>query len=93
MPLTAAGSALVGGTTQAQAKDTTMEKTTTRSVRVLRAFTAGGKMHKVDSVIEIDMRFAAEMRNANKVEFVDAAPAKTPAAASAVAAKIKESTS
>lgn len=73
MSLTTLGSPLVvGGAVPQTNKETKMEKPTTRSVRVLRAFFAGGKLHKVDSVAEIDLRLAAEMRNANKVEYIEA---------------------
>lgn len=60
-----------------------------QEVRVLRAFYYQGKPIEKDSVVKLPKLFAVEMRAANKVEFVEPAPA-APAPAPKAAEKAPE---
>lgn len=71
MPLSAAGSALVAGSSQ----ESTMQAQQQQqpqvvNARVLRSFYFGGKATKVGDILELPRVFALEMRAAHKVEFV-----------------------
>lgn len=71
MPLTAAGSPLVGG---APAKGAPQPATV--KVRVLRAFLIKAEVQKVDTRLDLPRSLALELRSLNKVEFVKDEPAK-----------------
>jgi hypothetical protein len=77
--LTAAGSALVAGSTREG--DMT---TATRHVRVTRAFLMKGKRQDVGAELELPTVFAIEVVHGNKAEFIAApAPSVEPEKASA----------
>jgi len=66
MALTAAGSALVAGSSQ----ENTMQ-VQSQEVRVLRAFYFKGEPQKVGTKVTLPKILAIEVRAANKAEFVD----------------------
>ena len=70
MPLTAAGSPLVGGSPAKAAQPATIK------VRVLRAFLIKGEVQKVGASLDMPRALALELRSLNKVEFVKDEPAK-----------------
>jgi len=70
MPLSAAGSALVAGSSQESTMQAQQAQPQTQSIRVLRAFYYQGKPTKVDEILDLPRLFALELQAAKKVEFV-----------------------
>jgi hypothetical protein len=71
MPLTAAGSALVAGSSQEKDMQAQPQQPKTSSVRVLRAFYFNGKPVKVNETLDLPRLFAIEMVAAHKVELIE----------------------
>jgi hypothetical protein len=78
MPLSAAGSALVAGSSQEKDMQAQQNQPKTSSVRVLRAFYFNGKPVKVNETLDLPRLFALEMRAAHKVEIIEAKPETKP---------------
>ena len=70
MPLSAAGSALVAGSSQESTMQAQQKQPQTASVRVVRAFYLNGKPTKVNETIDVPRLLALELKAANKVEIV-----------------------
>lgn len=66
--LTASNSPLVAGTAH------TMDKVSTKRIKVLRPFMHKGKPTEVGAVLDVDLRTAAEVTTSNKAVLVPAEP-------------------